>query len=161
LKLFLPSGPAVDKFWLTDTGLTDAGYNRSGPNIRLFGSNANPELRYLLMQERNVNDNGNYSYYMYFTIVNIISLVPNLFDVEHEWRFEYKKIIGDPAGYAEAEVYCDDVLLKSEKINSNATGEAQRAIGFNQGSDPDNRYNLYLGNTRTKVSHIIINEKPI
>jgi hypothetical protein len=155
LKLFLPSGPVVNKFWLTDA------VNRSGPNIRLFGSNTNSELRYLLMQERNVNGNGAYSYYTYLSIVNIISLVPNLFDVEHEWRFEHKILIGDPDGYTEAEVYCDDVLLKREKFNNASTGEAQRAIGFNQGSGPDNRYNLLLGNTGTKVSYVTINEKPV
>jgi len=94
-------------------------------------------------------------------ISNIISLVPNLFDVEHEWRFEHKILIGDPDGYAEEEVYCDDVLLKRQKFNNTTTGEAQKAIGFNQGSGADNRYNLFLGNTGTKVSHIIINEKPI
>ena len=40
LKLFLPSGDAVNMFWQTDAG--DA---NSGLNIRLFGSYANPELR--------------------------------------------------------------------------------------------------------------------
>ena len=113
------------------------------------------------MQERGVNGNGAYSYYTYFTITNLIALVPNLFDVEHEWRFEYKKLIGDPNGYAEARIYCDDVLLKYQKINNATTGDAQRAIGFNQGSGVDNRYNLLLGETGTKVSYNIINEKPI
>jgi hypothetical protein len=161
LKLFLPLGPAVSKFWLTDPGLTDAGNARSGPNIRLFGSNENPELRFLLMQERGVNGNGAYSYYIYMAISNIISLVPNLFGVEHEWRFEHKILTGDPDGYTESEIYCDDVLLKSQKFNNASTGEAQRAIGFNQGSRPDNRYNLLLGNTGSKVSYVTINEKPV
>jgi len=156
LKLFLPLGPAVNKF-----SLTDAGNVYSGPNIRLFGSNANPELRFLLMQERGVNGNGAYSYYMYMAISNIISLVPNLFDVEHEWRFEHKILNGDPDGFTESQIYCDDVLLKSQKFNNASTGEAQRAIGFNQGSGPDNRYNLLLGNTGTKVSYVTINEKPV
>jgi hypothetical protein len=161
LKLFLPLGPAVNKFWLTDPGLTDAGNARSGPNIRLFGSNENPELRFLLMQERGVNGNGAYSYYIYMAIYNIISLVPNLFDVEHEWRFEHKILTGDPDGYTESEIYCDDVLLKSQKFNNASTGEAQRAIGFNQETEYDHKYNLLLGNTGTKVSYVTINEKPV
>jgi hypothetical protein len=72
-----------------------------------------------------------------------------------------KKLIGDPDGYAEARIYCDDVLLTYQKINNTTTGAEQRAIGFNQGSGVNNRYNLILGETGTKVSHIIINEKPV
>jgi hypothetical protein len=156
LKLFLPLGDAIYMFQLED-----AGDLYSGPSIRLFGSYTSPELRCLLKQERSVNGNGNYSYYLYMSITNIISLVPNLFNVEHEWRFESKKLIGDPDGYAEAGIYCDDVLLKREKINNVTTGTEQRAIGFNQGTGVGNRYNLLLGKSGTKVSHIIINGEPV
>jgi hypothetical protein len=110
---------------------------------------------------QDAGDNGGQSNYAQTIIPDMMSIVPDLFDVEHEWRFEHKNLTGDPDGYVEQEIYCDDVLLKREKSNSSFTGEAQKAIGFNQGTGPDNLFSIRLGQIGTRVSHIIINEKPV
>jgi hypothetical protein len=117
------------------------------------------ELRFYLLQD--TLNNGDQSYYAFTLIPDLMSILPDLFDVEHEWRFEHKILTGDPDGYAETEIYCDDVLLKREKINFSGTGSAQKLIGFNQGTGPDSIYSLRLGNIGTKVSYFIMNEKPV
>jgi hypothetical protein len=153
MKLFLPSGPEVIKLFLRDV-LVDSGFF-----IRMSGTIPNIELRFYLLQDP--GDNGGQSYYAFTEITDLMSIVPNLFDVEHEWRFEHKILTGDPDGYAETEIYCDDVLLKREKINLSGTSSIQKAIGFNQRTGPNNSFSLRLGNIGTRVSHFIINEKPV
>jgi hypothetical protein len=153
MKLFLPSGPEVQKLFLRDEVVG------SGFFIRMSGNIPDIELRFYLLQD--TLNNGGQSYYVFTLIPDLMSIVANLFDVEHEWRFEHKNLIGDPDGYAETEIYCDDVLLKREKINFSGTGSAHKAIGFNQGTGPDSIYSLRLGNIGTKVSYFIMNEKPL
>jgi hypothetical protein len=123
----------------------------------MSGTIPNIELRFYLLHDP--SDNGGFSYYAFTEILDVMSIVPNLFDVEHEWRFEHKNLTGDPDGYAETEIYCDDVLLKNEKINISSTSSTQKAIGFNQGTGPDNIYSLRLGCIGSRVSYFIINEK--
>jgi hypothetical protein len=155
MKLFIPSGSDFWKFFLRDV------VSNSGFFIRLTGVSPDIELRYTLLQDPGDNGNSGQSYYAYTVIPDVMSIVPNLFDVEHEWRFEHKNLSGDPDGHVETEIYCDNVLLKREKINYSNTGEAQKAIGFNQETGPDSIYSIQLGQIGTKVSHFIINEKPI
>jgi hypothetical protein len=153
MKLFLPSGPEVQKFFLRDVLVGSGFFIRMSKNV------SNIELRFYLLQMD--TPNGGQSYYVFTLIPDVISIVPNLFDVEHEWRFEHKNLVGDPDGYAETEIYCDDVLLKREKINLTGTSSAQKAIGFNQETGPDNYFSLRLGNIGSRVSYFIINEKPV
>jgi hypothetical protein len=153
MKLFLPSGPEVQKLFLRDEVVG------SGFFIRMSGKAPTIELRFYLLQMD--TSNGGQSYYVFTLIPDLMSIVANLFDVEHEWRFEHKNLTGDPDGYAETEIYCDDVLLKREKINFSGTSSAQKAIGFNQETGPDSIYSLRLGNIGSRVSYFIINEKPV
>jgi hypothetical protein len=152
-KLFIPSGTDQWKFLIGDY------FVNSGFYIRLIGNSPNTNLEFLLIQDASAN--GGRSNYAQTMIPNIISIVPDLFDVEHEWKFEHKNLTGDPDGYVEQEIYCDGVLLKREKSNFPETSSSQKLIGFNQGTGPDNLFSIRLGQIGTRVSHIIINEKPV
>jgi hypothetical protein len=152
-KLFIPSGTDLWKFLIGDY-FVDSGFY-----IRLYGNSPNTNLEFLLMHDASAN--GGRSNYAQTVILNIMSIVPDLFDVEHEWRFEHKNLTGDPDGYVEQEIYCDDVLLKRAKSNFPETTSAQKAIGFNQGTGPDNLFSIRLGQVGTRVSYITINEKPV
>ena len=65
----------------------------------------------------------------------------------------------DPDGYVEIEVYCDDVIIHTQKFNYANTGAEQRLIGFNQ--DASSTYNLRLGDIGIKLTSISIDEKPV
>jgi len=153
MKLFLPSGPENQQLLLRDVVVG------SGFLIRMSGTIPNIELHFYLLQMD--TSNGGQPYYAFTLIPDLMSVVPDLFDVEHEWRFEHQNLTGDPDGYAEQEIYLDDVLLKHEKINFSGTSSAQKAIGFNQGTAPENYFSLRLGNIGSRVSYFIMNEKPV
>jgi hypothetical protein len=153
MKLFLPSGPENQQLLLRDVVVG------SGFLIRMSGTIPNIELHFYLLQMDTPNEGQ--PYYAFTLIPDLMSVVPNLFDVEHEWRFEHKNLVGDPDGYVEQEIYCDDVLLKREKINFTGTSSAQKAIGFNQGTAPENYFSLRLGSIGSRVSYFIMNEKPV
>jgi hypothetical protein len=150
IRMTIASGPVNVKFLLRD--ITD----NSGFYCRIHGANF---LWFFLQVVSLENGNTGQGYYFFLTLT--LSMIPNLYDVEHEWRFEHKNLTGDPDGYVEAEVYCDDVLLTREKFNNTNIGEAQKAIGYNQNTDPNNSFSLLLGNTGSKVSYVTINEKPL
>jgi hypothetical protein len=154
LNIKLVDGPVNVKFLLRH------GAPNSGFYIQIFGAST-PSLWYLTWLQPGVNGNGNGN--PYFSFVNIqnslLSLVPDLYDKEHEWRFEHKLLYDDPDGYVEIEVYCDDVIIHTQKFNYANTGAEQRLIGFNQ--DTGSAYNLRLGDIGTKLTSISIDEKPV
>jgi hypothetical protein len=138
MKLFIPSGSDYWKLFLRDV------VGNSGFYIRLIGVIPDIELEFILFQDPGDNGNSGQPYYARTEIPDVMSIVPNLFDVEHECRFEHKILTGDPHGYVEQEIYCDDVLIHRAKSNSQYTGEAQKAIGFTQEIGPDSIYSLQL-----------------
>ena len=113
---------------------------------------------------KGVNGNGtsNNQYFFFVDIRNnLLSLVPDLYDKEHEWRFEHKLLYDNPDGYVEAEIYCDDVLIHTEKFNYANTGAEQRLIGFNfDGGNANAPFSLRFGDIGTKLTSISIDEKP-
>jgi len=155
MKLFIPSGTDFWKFFLRDVAL------KSGPYIQLTGVIPDIELEFTLRQNNGDNGNSGHPYYARTIMNDVMSVVPDLFDVEHEWRFEHKNLTGDPDGYVEQEIYLDDVLIHSAKYNSLLTGEAQKLIGYNQETGADSEFHLQLGQVGTRVSYFIMNEKPV
>jgi hypothetical protein len=157
LKITLPDGPISSKIILQH----NAQYSLF--NIRINGNSTSASLSYLGWILKGVNGNGtsNNQYFFFVNISNLLSLVPDLYDKEHEWRFEHKLLYDDPDGYVEAEVYCDDILIHTEKFNYANTGAEQRLIGFNfDGGNANAPFSLRFGDIGTKLTSISIDEKP-
>jgi hypothetical protein len=157
LKITLPDGPKPSKIILQH----NATY--SGFQIRISGNSTSSSLWYLSWIVKGVNGNGtsNNQQFFFVNISNILSLVPDLYDKKHEWRFEHKLLYDDPDGYVEAEIYCDDVLIHTEKFNYANTGAEQRLIGFNFDTSGNGPFSIRLGDIGTKLASISIDEKPI
>jgi hypothetical protein len=155
LKIKLVEGLVNVKFLLRHNAANSSFY------IQIFGAST-PSLWYLTWLQPSVNGNGTGN--PYFSFVNIsnslLSLVPDLYDKEHEWRFEHKLLYGDPSGYVETEVYCDDVLIHTQKFNYANTGAAQRLIGFNQDTGVNSAFSIRIGEIGTKLTSISVDEKP-
>ena len=59
------------------------------------------------------------------------------------------------------EIYCDDILIHTEKFNYANTGAEQRLIGFNfDGGNANAPFSLRFGDIGTKLTSISIDEKP-
>jgi hypothetical protein len=157
LKITLPDGPISSKFILQH----NATY--SGFKVTIGGDSTSSRLTYLSWIRKSVNGNGtsNNQYFHNVDIINILSLVPDLYDKEHEWRFEHKLLYDDPDGYVEAEIYCDDVLIHTEKFNYANTGAEQRLIGFNFDTSGNGPFMIRMGEIGTKLTSISIDEKPV
>jgi hypothetical protein len=156
LKITLITGPVNVKFLLRH------GAANSGFYIQFFGAST-PSLWYLTWLQPSVNGNGTGTPYFFFVNIanNLLSLVPDLYDKEHEWRFEHKLLYDDPDGYVEAEVYCDDVLIHTEKFNYANTGAEHRLIGFNFDASGNGPFTIKIGDIGTKLTSISIDEKPV
>jgi hypothetical protein len=156
LKITLPDGPMSSKIILQH----NATY--SGFQIRINGNSASASLWYFSWINKSVNGNGTSSNFFHnINISNLLSLVPDFYDKEHEWRFEHKLLYDDPDGYVEAEVYCDDVLIHTEKFNYANTGAEQRLIGFNFDTSTNGPFVIRMGDIGTKLTSISIDEKPV
>jgi hypothetical protein len=149
VKMTLASGTENNKFVFRDM------MNGSGMYCRLHHSTN--LLWFYLLVESGVN--GNTTNHYYFLSLTL-SMIPDLYDVPHEWRFEHRNLNDDPDGYAEAQIYCDDVLLVTQKFNNSNIGAEQQLIGFHQGTGYSNRYGLILGNSGSKLEYVKINVKP-
>jgi hypothetical protein len=155
LRITLVTGPVNVKFLLRHNA------QNCGFYIQIFGA-SDPTLWYLTRLQPGVNGNGTGAPYFYFVqIPGLISLVPSLYDQEHEWKFEHKLLYGDPDGYVETQVFCDNALINTQKFNYANTGAAQRLIGFNQDTSADSVFSFRLGDIGTKLAFISVDEKPI
>jgi hypothetical protein len=160
VRMTLAYGERTNKFLLQDMH-TNTGWlsqYQSGMYCRIYEpfNDGSPLLWFYLFIINGQFGNTSNQYFNF----QMPLTVPNLYDVEHEWRFEHTNLTGDPNGYAEAQIYCDGVLIGGQKFNNTNVGAMQKQIGFNQGYGNSNRYGLFLGNYGSKLSFITINRKP-